>query len=168
MKYVFQIFNILCCYISAYSKQKRNILLFALLGCIFSALMFWSIRDFAAILPSLATGIRYFIFMFKDKYKNKSPLYMCLIMHFVVLIISVHTFIDLIPSVLVIIGCLIYWYLDRSKLKAAIFLINLFWIAYYIFFNLYLVAINTFIQNILTTIAFLKLRKEKLNTDKTI
>lgn len=164
MKDIFQILTLLCSYASAYSKQKTNILIFAVLSSIFSALMFWAVRDFAAILPSLATGIRYFVFMFKDKYKNKVPLYICLVMHFIVLIISVNTLIDVIPSVLTIIGCLIYWYLDKAKLKASTIMLNLIWMIYYIFFGLYLVAINVLIQNIIMAIALLKIHKENIQS----
>ncbi|MBP3255663.1 MAG: YgjV family protein [Clostridia bacterium] len=146
-------------YLGAYSTKKRNIFIFYVLGTIFSILMFWSVGSYAAILPVLTTGIRYFIFIFKDKYKTELPLIFCLIMHFIVLFISAKTPIDIVPSALVIIGCLIYWYLDKEKLKMAIFLINIPWILYYFYCGLYLTTINAIIQTILVGIAYLNLRR---------
>ena len=161
MKIIFQILEIFFGYLGSYSTKKRNIFIFYVIGTIFSALMFWSVGNYAAILPVLTTGIRYFVFIYKDKYKTELPLIGCLIMHFVVLFISTKTLTDMIPSALVIIGCLIYWYLDKEKLKAAIFLINIPWILYYIFCGLEITAINATIQTILVGIAYLKLSNRK-------
>ena len=164
MEIIFQILKILFGYLGAYSTKKRNIFTFYVLGTVFSALMFWSVGSYAAILPTLTTGIRYFIFIFKDKYKTKLPLIFCLIMHTIVLIISSKTVIDILPSALVIIGCLIYWYLDKEKLKMSIFIINIPWIMYYFYCGLYLATINATIQTILIGIAYLNLRRiSKMN-----
>ena len=164
MEIVFQILEIFFGYLGAYSTKKRNIFTFYVLGTVFSILMFWSVGSYAAILPVLTTGIRYFIFIFKDKYKTELPLVFCLLMHTIVLIISAKTAIDIVPSALVIIGCLIYWYLDKEKLKMAIFLINIPWILYYFYCGLYLTTINAIIQTILVGIAYLNLRRmSKMN-----
>ena len=124
--------------------------------------MFYSAGKFAAILPVATTGIRYFVFIFKDKYKTKYPLYFCLLLHIIGLIISTKTIIDIIPSLIVIAGCLVYWYLDGAKLKAWTFILNIPWIFYYIYCELYLTMINTIVQCILMIIAYFKLKKDKL------
>ncbi len=159
METIFQILEIAFGYLGSYSTKKRNIFIFYIISTIFSALMFWSVGKYAAILPVLTTGIRYFVFIFKDKYKTQLPLILCLIMHTTVLFISAKTLVDIIPSALVIIACLIYWYLDKEKLKLSIFIINIPWIIYYFYCGLYLTAINAIIQTILIGIAYLKLRK---------
>lgn len=164
MEIVFQILEIFFGYLGAYSTKKRNIFTFYVISTIFSVLMFWSIGNYSAILPVLTTGIRYFVFIFKDKYKTELPFICCLIMHFTVLIISMKTAMDILPSVLVIIGCFIFWYLDKEKLKLAIFLINIPWILYYSYYALYLTTIYVTIQTILIGIAFLRLKKiSKMN-----
>ena len=159
MKIIFQALEIFFGYLGSYSTKKKNIFTFFVISSIFSILMFWSVGQMAAILPILVTGIRYFVFIFKDKYKTELPLCFCLILHTIALVLSTKTVVDSIPSVLVIIGCLIYWYLDEEKLKAAIFIINIPWILYYIFCGLYIVALNSIIQTILVGIAYLKLKK---------
>ena len=164
MEIIFQSLDILFGYLGAYSTKKRNIFTFYVLGTIFSVLAFWSVGSYAAILPVLTTGIRYFVFIFKDKYKTELPLVFCLIMHCIVLLISAKTAMDIIPSALVIFGCLIYWYLDKEKLKMAIFLINIPWILYYIYCGLYLTTINGIIQTALVGIAYITLvKKSKMN-----
>ena len=166
MTIAFQSLEILFSYLGCYSIKKKNILIFYVISAIFSMLMFWSVKEYAAILPVLTTGIRYFVFIFKDKYKTKFPLYFCLVLHFIALFISVSTIIDLVPSLLVIFGCLIYWYCDGLDLKRNIFFLNIPWILYYFYCSLYLVTLNAIIQTVLVGIACLKLKKKKRKRKK--
>ena len=161
MEIVFQILDLFFGYLGSYATKKRNILIFLVMSTIFSILTFWSIENYAAILPALVTGIRYFVFMFKEKYKSKLPLYLCLIMHFAALLLSVKAPIDSIPSILSIIGCLAFWYLDEEKLKLGMFAINIPWILYYIYFGLYITALNVTVKTILIVISFVKICKKK-------
>ena len=161
MEIIFQVFEIIFGYLGSYSIKKRNIFTCYVLSTIFSALMFYSVGNYGAIMPILTTGIRYFVFIFKDKYKTDLPLVLCLIMHCSVLVINTKTFFDIIPSALVIFGCLIYWYLDKEKLKAWIFVLNIPWIFYYFFSGLYIVTINAILQTILIAIAYLVLKYRK-------
>ena len=167
MAIAFQSLEIFFGYLGAYSVKKKNIFTFYVISTVFSILMFWSVGKIAAILPILTTGIRYFIFIFKDDYKTKIPLYFCLFLHTVALILSTHSFVDVIPSALVIIGCFIYWYLDGAKLKGSIFIINIPWIIYYIFCGLYLTTVNATIQTILVGLAYLKLKNNKPVKERT-
>ncbi len=161
MDIVFQALGILFGYIGCYSIKKRNILISYVISTAFSMLMFWSVKQYAAILPVLTTGIRYFVFIFKDKYKTKMPFYFCLLLHLIAMILSVKTLIDLIPSILVIAGCFVYWYFDDLKLKIGTLAINIPWIIYYIYSKLYLTTLNVTIQTILIGIACFKLKKSK-------
>lgn len=166
MVIILQILGIVVGYLGSYSTKKKNIFTCYVLGTIFSALMFWSVGSYAAILPVLTTGVRYFIFMFKDKYKTELPFVFCLIMHIIVFLISVKTLIDIVPSLLVIVGCFVFWYFDEEKLKMGIFTINIFWILYYIYCGLYLTTLNTIIQTALVGISYVsiikKTRKQKI------
>ena len=162
MKIALQVFQIFFGYLGSYSVKKKNILIFYLISTLFSMLMFWSVKEYAAILPVLTTGIRYFVFIFKDNYKTRIPLYFCLLLHFLALFLSVKTPIDFIPSVLVICGCLVYWFFDDLKLKLAAIIINIPWIGYYIYCGLYLTTVNVIVQCILLGLACLKIRKNNL------
>ncbi len=157
-------------YLGAYSIKKRNILIFNVISVLFSILIFLYIGKIAAIFPVVATGIRYFVFIFRDKYKTKLPLYFCLALHIIALLFSVNaiittetsTPIDIVPSVLVIAGCLIYWYCDKAKLKSNLFILDLLWIAYYLYCGLYLVCLVTTIDTTLIGVAYLRIKfKEK-------
>ena len=169
MKIVLQALVILFNYLGAYSTEKKNIFIFFVISTIFSILMFYYVGQYAAILPVATTGIRYFIYIFKNKYKTKFPLYFCLTMHIIAFIIStnsIKTIVDIIPSVLVIIGCIVYWYLDGEKLKKYVVLLNIPWIIYYICCGLYLTTVNLVIQNILMFIAIIRLRKKTIVAKK--
>ncbi|MBR3368292.1 YgjV family protein [Candidatus Saccharibacteria bacterium] len=166
---VLQILEILFGYLGSYSIKKRNIFIFYAISVIFTILMFWSVGKTAAILPVATTGIRYFIFIFRKKYKTNLPLYFCLLLHVISLVLSIgSSFEDLIPSVLVLAGCLIYWFLDGSKLKGSIFALNIPWIIYYLICGLYVVAINTVIQNALVGIAYFRLKRKENAKHKNI
>lgn len=162
MVLVLQVLVILFGYLGAYATKKKNIFVFYIISTIFSILMFYSVKKYAAILPVATTGIRYFVFIFKEKYKTKYPLYICLLLHIVGMIISTKTFVDIIPSLIVIAGCLVYWYFDNAKLKLGAFILNIPWIFYYIYCGLYLTMINTIVQCILMGIAYFKLRKKEV------
>ena len=161
MVLIFQALEIFFGYLGIYSTKKRNIFIFFVISTIFSILSFYSVGKIAAILPVATTGIRYFIFIFKDNYKTKYPLYFCLLLHTVALIISTKTIVDIIPSLLVISGCLIYWYLDKTKLKGSLLILNVFWLAYYIYCGLYLTSINVVLQNIVLAISYYKIKEEE-------
>ena len=162
MVITFQVFAILFGYLGAYSASKKNILIFYIISTIFSVLMFYSVGKYAAILPVATTGIRYFIFIFKDKYKTIYPLLFCLLLHLIALVLSTKTLVDVIPSILVISGCLIYWFYDDEKLKGSAFILNIPWIFYYLYCGLYLTTINTLIQTVLMGIAYIKLKHNKV------
>lgn len=164
MEIVFQALSILFGYLGAYSPKKRNIFIFYIISVIFSILMFYSVGKTAAILPVATTGIRYFIYIFKDKYKTNYPFYFCLLLHISALFLSTKTAIDLIPSLLVITGCFVYWYLDGAKLKLYVFILNIPWIFYYAFCGLYLSAVNAFVQTVLMIITYFKLKNNTIET----
>ena len=161
MTVVFEVFQVFFGYLSSYATKKRNIFIFSIISTIFSILMFYSVGNMAAILPVLTTGIRYFVFIFKDKYKTEIPLILCLLMHLISMLISTKSAIDIVPSALVILGCLAFWYLDNEKLKTAIFLINIPWILYYLYFGLYITALNTAIQTALVGISYIRITSKK-------
>ena len=168
MTVVFEVFQVFFGYLSSYATKKRNIFIFSIISTIFSILMFYSVGNMAAILPVLTTGIRYFVFIFKDKYKSELPLILCLIMHVISMLISTKSALDIVPSALVILGCLAFWYLDNEKLKSAIFLINIPWILYYLHFGLYITAFNSAIQTALVGIAYIRIvnrKKKELKED---
>ena len=161
MKELLQILNVICSYLGAYNKKKVNILIFSIIGSIFSTLEFLSVGATSAAVATIVTGVRYFVFIFKDKYKTEVPLIVCLMLHLDALLITMKTETDIIPSALVIIGCLLFWYYDNSELKLSLFIINIFWIFYYMICGLYITAANVVIQNILTIIAYYRICKEK-------
>lgn len=161
MTIVFQILEVFFGCLGSYSTKKKNIFIFFILSTVFSMLMFWSVGSYEAILPVLTTGIRYFIFIFKDKYKTNTPLIFCLIMHLAVFAFTIKIEMNLLPSILVILGCLIYWYLDKEKLKLCIFIINIPWIIYYFSCGLYLATANAIVQTILVGLAYLKIKRIK-------
>ena len=156
-----QVLVILFGYLGAYAPKKKNIFIFYVISTIFSVLMFYSVKKYAAILPVATTGIRYFVFIFKDKYKTKYPLYICLLLHVIGMIISTKALVDIVPSAIVIAGCFVYWYLDEAKLKLGALLLNIPWIFYYIYCGLYLTMVNTIVQCILMGIAYFKLKKKE-------
>lgn len=161
MKSVLQVLSILIGYAGSLDKNKRRILFYACLSNIISILMFITTGRIDSITTSIIIGIRCILFLFKDKYKTPFVLWICIIAHLLCGVITYTDVYSFIPLITTIVTCFLYWYGSALQIKYVGIVINSLWIIYYVFTSLYLVAINTFINIILSIISIFRIKKDK-------
>lgn len=103
---------------------------------------------------------RCLLFLYKDKYKTTLILWLCVTAHIVVGIVSYEDIFSLITIITPVATCFAYWYGSALVIKYVSNVVNTLWLIYYIYVGLYLTAINTSINIVLSIIAIYNINKE--------
>ena len=160
IKIILQGIGIILGYVTSLDKNKQKIILYACISNLISLMLFLVTGRYDGVTATVVIWIRCILFLYKDKYKTTLILWLCVTAHIIVGILSYNDIFSLITIITPILICFAYWYGSALVIKHVSNIVNTFWIIYYIYVGLYLTAINTLINIILSMIAIFNINKD--------
>lgn len=156
-----QIVGVILGYLGSLDKNKGRIILNACVTNAISILSFAITGRIDGALSAIIIWIRNLLFLRKDKYKTSAVVWVCVLAHTIVGILSFKDVFSLIAIITPIVICIVYWYGSVKAIKVCGNIANAFWLLYYLNVGLYIIAINTFINIVLATIALISIYKSE-------
>lgn len=157
----FQILNIASNYGSAWSKSKRNIVIFKVLSAIFNSLSIISVGNFISAIPVMFTIVRSLVCFYKDKFKTNLPIWLCVLGYIVIGLLTFNkmdSIIDMLPVITSLLASIIIWYCNPVELKLWMMLTEGIWMVYHFSSGLYLSALNILLQTIVSIISIIRIK----------
>lgn len=147
-------------YVASLNKNKQKIILFACISNLISLMLFLVTERYDGVTAVMVIWLRCILFLYRDKYKTTFVLWLCVIAHLIVGILSYNDIFSLVTIITPIVTCFAYWYGSVLVIKHISNIVNILWVIYYTYIGLYLTAINTAINIILSMIAIYNINKE--------
>lgn len=160
---ILQGIGIILGYVASLDKNKQKIILYACISNLVSLMLFLVTKRYDGVAAVIIIWLRCLLFLYKDKYKTTIILWLCVTAHIVVGIVSYEDIFSIITIITPIVTCFAYWYGSALVIKHISNVVNTLWVIYYIYVGLYLTAINTSINIVLSIVAIYNINKEITN-----
>lgn len=162
--YYVQIFSFFACIMSAVSKNKRNILIWVFIANFSNFLVMLIAKETDGWASSLSTTLRALLFLYKDKAKTNTILYIGIGLHLIAFIISYQDLWSILLICATLSVCISQWFGNAKQIKIWALISVMFWCIYTIHIGLYLDLPKRMIEAIFLTIALINIyKKEKQN-----
>ncbi|MBQ8626771.1 MAG: YgjV family protein [Agathobacter sp.] len=161
-----QALNITSNYISSWVTKKHQIILFKCLSSLFSAISIIAVGNLVSAIPVLFTIIRCIVCFFKDKFKNNWPIYLICVGYIIIAVGSIPFYtsvVDVFPVVISLAASLILWFCDSIGIKIGIGIGDTLWVIFHSVNGLYLSALNTALQVVLSIISIIRIKTKRLS-----
>lgn len=156
-----QVISVILGYIGSLDKNKERIILNACIVNTIYIVSFVITGRIDGALSAIIIWIRNLLFLRRDKYKTSMIVWVCVLAHTIAGVLSFKDCFSLIAIIIPIVICIVYWYGSVKAIKVWGNIANIFWLMYYVNAGLYIIAINTFINIVLATIALIGIYKNE-------
>ena len=160
---IVQIFSLIAVIIASICKDKKNILLWVFIANLSNFLVMLIAQETDGWAGSIATTIRGFLFIYKDKVKTNLLFYIGITLHIVAFIFSYQDIFSFCIIIATMMVCISQWFGNPLQIKIFALLSICMWIIYTIHIGLYLDLPKRIIEGAFLIISIITLIKDNKN-----